>query len=186
MCIRDSYNYIGEIRNSQFAHEDAMKYVEKAIELSEHTGASCLSIFYINAAKTSFFLNETSDMKGYLLKSKEIVRRFDSYWKAPVLDAFLSLSKFLDGDYEKSLDYIKKALGEVKTINNPKEIGEIYFVETIISDLIDRSDDESTNEMKRFLKENCEYYYYRSMEYLDEIKNRAEIRYLEENIMKRG
>lgn len=186
ISLAANYNYIGEIRNSQFAYEDAMSYFEKSIELSEHTGASCLSIFYINAAKTSFFLNETSDMKGYLLKSKEIVRRFDSYWKAPVLDAFLSLSKFLDGDYEKSLDYIKNALGEVKTINNPKEIGEIYFVETIISELIDRSDDESTNEMKRFLKENCEYYYYRSMEHLDEIKNRAEIRYLEKNIMKRG
>lgn len=186
ISLAANYNYIGEIRNSQLDYEDAMKCFEKAIDLSEHTGASCLSIFYINAAKTSFLKGKTSDMKDYLLKSKEIVRRFDSYWKAPVLDAFLALSKSLDGDYEKSLNYLKKALGEVKTINNPKEIGEIYFVETIIRDLIDKNKDESTEELEKFLKENCEYYYYRAMEYLDEIKNRAEIKYLEENIMKRG
>lgn len=68
------------------------------------------------------------------------------------LRCFLSLSKFLEKDYEKSLNYLKKALGEVKTINNPKEIGEIYFVETIIRDIIDKKDDKSTNEMKKIFK----------------------------------
>lgn len=186
ISLAANYNYIGEIRNSQLAHKDAMKCFEKAIDLSEHTGASCLSIFYINAAKTSFLMGKNSDMKDYLLKSKDIVRRFDSYWKAPVLDAFLGLSKFLEEDYEESLSYLKKAQGEVKTINNPNEIGEIYFVETIIRNLIEKDRNESTEELEKFLKENCEYYYYRSMEYLDEIKNAAEIKYLEESIMKRG
>ena len=44
ISLAANYNYIGEIRNSQFAYEDAMSYFEKSIELSEHTGASCLSI----------------------------------------------------------------------------------------------------------------------------------------------
>lgn len=125
-------------------------------------------------------------MKEYLKKSKEIVRRFDSYWKAPVLDAFLSLSSFIDKDYAKSLNYLKNAIGEVKTINNPKDIGEIYFVKTILRKMIDEQKNDLTGNVDMFLNQNCEYYYYRSMEYLDKYKNRAEIKYLEDKIMKRG
>lgn len=186
ISVAANYNYIGEIRNSQFYYEDAMNYFKRAIELSEYSGASCLSIFYINAAKTSFFMDNADEMKEYLKKSKEIVRRFDSYWKAPVLDAFLSLSSFIDKDYAKSLNYLKNAIGEVKTINNPKDIGEIYFVKTILRKMIDEQKNDLTENVDKFLNQNCEYYYYRSMEYLDKYKNRAEIKYLEDKIMKRG
>ena len=186
ISVAANYNYIGEIRNSQFHYEDAMNYFKRAIELSEYSGASCLSIFYINAAKTSFLMDNADEMKEYLKKSKEIVRRFDSYWKAPVLDAFLSLSSFIDKDYAKSLNYLKNAIGEVKTINNPKDIGEIYFVKTILRKMIDEQKNDLTENVDKFLNQNCEYYYYRSMEYLDKYKNRAEIKYLEDKIMKRG
>lgn len=186
ISLAANYNYIGEIRNSQFHYEDAMNYFKRAMELSEDSGASCLSIFYINAAKSSFFMDKTQDMKEYLKKSKEIIRRFDSYWKAPVLDAFLSLSNFIDKDYAKSLNYLKNALGEVKTINNPKDIGEIYFVKTILRKMIDDEKNDSNENLDKFLDQNLEFYYYRSMEYLDKYKNRAEIKYLEDKIMKRG
>lgn len=186
ISVAANYNYIGEIRNSQFYYEDALKYFKRAIELSEHAGASCLSIFYINAAKAYFFMGKTDAMKEYLIKSKEIVRRFDSYWKAPVLDAFLSLSNFIEKDYSKSLNYLKNAISEVKTINNPKDIGEIYFVKTILRKMMDSYKEDSTKSLNKFLNQNCEYYYYRSMEYLDKYKNGAEIRYLEEKIMKKS
>lgn len=186
ISVAANYNYIGEIRNSQFQYEDAMNYFKRAIELCEYSGASCLSIFYINAAKASFFVDNADEMKEYLKKSKEIVRRFDSYWKAPVLDAFLSLSSFIEKDYAKSLNYLKNAIGEVKTINNPKDIGEIYFVKTILRKMIDEQKNDLTGNVDMFLNQNCEYYYYRSMEYLDKYKNRAEIKYLEDKIMKRG
>ena len=164
ISLAANYNYIGEIRNSQFHYEDAMNYFKRAIELSEYSGASCLSIFYINAAKTSFFMDNADEMKEYLKKSKEIVRRFDSYWKAPVLDAFLSLSSFIDKDYAKSLNYLKN----------------------ILRKMIDEQKNDLTENVDKFLNQNCEYYYYRSMEYLDKYKNRAEIKYLEDKIMKRG
>lgn len=186
ISVAANYNYIGEIRNSQFYYEDALKYFKRAIELSEHAGASCLSIFYINAAKAYFFMGKTDEMKEYLIKSKEIVRRFDSYWKAPVLDAFLSLSNFIEKDYSKSLNYLKNAISEVKTINNPKDIGEIYFVKTILRKMMDSYKEDSTKSLNKFLNQNCEYYYYRSMEYLDKYKNGAEIKYLEEKIMKKS
>lgn len=186
ISVAANYNYIGEIRNSQFYYEDAMRYFKRAIELSEHAGASCLSIFYINAAKAYFFMGKTEAMKEYLIKSKEIVRRFDSYWKAPVLDAFLSLSNFIEKDYSKSLNYLKNAISEVKTINNPKDIGEIYFVKTILRKMIDSYEEDLTESLNKFLSQNCEYYYYRSMEYLDKYKNGAEIKYLEEKIMKKS
>lgn len=186
ISVAANYNYIGEIRNSQFYYEDALKYFKRAIELSEHAGASCLSIFYINAAKAYFFMGKTDEMKEYLIKSKEIVRRFDSYWKAPVLDAFLSLSNFIGKDYSKSLNYLKNAISEVKTINNPKDIGEIYFVKTILRKMMDSYKEDSTKSLNKFLNQNCEYYYYRSMEYLDKYKNGAEIKYLEEKIMKKS
>ena len=186
ISVAANYNYIGEIRNSQFYYEDALKYFKRAIELSERAGASCLSIFYINAAKAYFFMGKTDAMKEYLIKSKEIVRRFDSYWKAPVLDAFLSLSNFIEKDYSKSLNYLKNAISEVKTINNPKDIGEIYFVKTILRKMMDSYKEDSTKSLNKFLNQNCEYYYYRSMEYLDKYKNGAEVRYLEEKIMKKS
>lgn len=185
ISIAANYNYIGEIRNSEQKYIEAMEYFEKAIKLSNDAGASCLSIFYINAGKTSFFMGNTEKMENYLKKSEEIIKKFDSYWKAPVLYAFLALSSFLNERYVNCLSYLKDAMSEVQTINNPKDIGEIYFVKTLIRHLIDKKDNKNREKINSYLKRDTEYYYYMALDYLDKYKNKAELKYLKENIIKR-
>ena len=180
ISIAANYNYIGEIKRSNLDLNESMDYFNKAIDLCKETEASCLSIFYINAAKSSFFISDFESMKKYLNISKRIIENFDSYWKAPVLYGFLSLSYFLDKQYEDSLNYLKKAINEISYINNPKDIGEIYFIKTLLKSYLYDTDD--LTELGKFLNKSISYYYYKSMEYLDEYKNFAEINYLQKNL----
>ena len=71
-----------------------MQYFQKSINLCEKTEASCLSIFYINAGKTLFLQGEVFAMKELFYKAESIIKRFDSYWKKPVLEAYLALVNF--------------------------------------------------------------------------------------------
>ncbi|EFI42688.1 AAA family ATPase [Peptoniphilus sp. oral taxon 386] len=183
ISIAADYNYIGEIRNSECNYDEAMQYFKKSIDLCEDTDASCLSIFYINAGKTCFLMNNIEDMKKYFMLSKQIVDRFDSYWKNSVLDAFLALVLFLECDYISSIQYLKNAVAEVKTINNPRDIGIVYFVEAIMAFIIKKQNILELREIKEFLSETADVYYYNAIKYLDANRDRAEIEYLKQNII---
>lgn len=180
ISIAADYNYIGEIRNAECDYVGAMNYFSKAIDLCQNTEVTCLALFYINSGKTSYLMKNYSDMEKYLVYAKDIVEQFDSYWKNSVLDAFLSLCNFIKGEYEKSLGYLKDAVTEAKTINNPRDIGMVYFVQTIIASVIEKNRDRQLGEFEKFLKEPSEYYYYNALRYLDESRDSAEIKFLEQ------
>lgn len=184
ISIAANYNYIGEIRKSNFEYVEAMNYYKKAIELVEDIEASCLSIFYINAGITSFLMNDLDSMKSYFYKSNNIVKRFDTYWKKPVLNAFLALDYFIEENYKKSLEHIKDAISDAKTINNTRDIGYVYFVEAIISSNIKSEEIYNFFLNNGYYKESPEYYMYQAIKYLDEKRDRAEIEYLKTNIVK--
>lgn len=180
ISVAANYNYIGEIKTATKDYIEAMDYYKKAISLSEESRPTCISIFYINAGITSFLLGDIENMKDYFSKADIIIKQFDSYWKKPVLDAFLGLIKFIDGDIENALIYLQDAVSEVTTINNPRDIGIVYFVQALIAY---GSKDKSNIQKDRLLKESVEYYYYQAINHLDPYRDKSEIQYLKNNII---
>ena len=160
ISIAASYNYIGEIRNSEGDFEKAMELFDKAISLCQNYEASCLSTFYINAGRTSYLIGNFQDMKN------------------SVLNAFLALDAFLEDDNLKVIHYLKCAISEGKIINNPRDIGMVYFVEAIIVYSIENKNIEKYEDIKKILIENSNFYYYKAIKYLDSTRDKAEIEYL--------
>lgn len=182
ISIAANYNYIGEIRCAQGNFQEAKEYFSKSIALCEDGEVSCLALFYINLGKTLFLEGELFKMKEYFYKAEIIVKRFDSYWKKPVLEAYLSLINFLGEKYDESKKLLKNAMHEIKTINNPRDIGYVYFIQTIIAYIIKNDFLQIDDEMGGLFTDSYEIYYYKSMEYLDKHRDAAEITYLKENI----
>ena len=178
ISIAASYNYIGEIRNSEGDFEKAMELFDKAISLCQNYEASCLSTFYINAGRTSYLIGNFQDMKNFFLKAEKIIKNFDSYWKNSVLNAFLALDAFLEDDNLKVIHYLKCAISEGKIINNPRDIGMVYFVEAIIVYSIENKNIEKYEDIKKILIENSNFYYYKAIKYLDSTRDKSEIEYL--------
>lgn len=177
ISIAASYNYLGEIRKTQRMYKEAMEYFEKSIDLCKKNGVMCLAIFYINAGKTLFLEKDMENSKKYFLMAKEIATEFDSYWKNVVIDAFLSLFSFLENRYDTAMNMLNKSLNSVKTINNPRDIGVVYFIQTIMASYMEKSK-ENFGDIKLFLNEPPELYFYKSLKYLDSYRDTMEIEYL--------
>ncbi len=185
ISIAANYNYIGEIRKAEGKNQEALKYFQKAIEFSKNKEVACLSIFYINIAKLNCLTNDFKSMRKNLLLAEEIVKKFDLHWRVPVLDSYLALASFFEGDYLKSIKYLKNALSETKLINNVRDSGIIYFVESIIASNIKNmaGNTKKIIELKEFLTEEIEVYSYNALKYLDPKRDIAEIEYLKDSII---
>lgn len=182
ISVAANYNYIGEIRTAQEKYEEAKDCYNKAIDLCVENQPSCLALFQINLGKTLFLQGQLYEMRDCFYKAKDIVKRFDSYWKKPILEAYLALIYFLDEDYKESANLLQAALNEVDTIKNPRDIGYLYFIETIISYILEENKNILTQDYSNVLKESYQVYYYNSIKYLDKFRDAAEINYLKENI----
>lgn len=183
ISIAACYNYIGEIRTAEGKFDEAMEYFIKAINMCQNVEISCLSIFYINAGKISYLMGNISGMKDYFSQAEKIVGRFDTFWKHSLLDAFLALIYFLEREEITAVEYLKSAVSGAKTLNNPRDIGMVYFVETIIKSMILSDKVEKKGKMDDFLKESIDLYYYKAIEYLDAKRDKAEIEYLKEKVI---
>lgn len=183
ISVAANYNYVGEIRRAESKYPKALEYFQRAIDLCKKSEAACLSIFYINAGKTSYLMGNFEDMKKYFSLSKEIVMEFDSYWRVAVLDSFLALVSFIEKNYLKSIQYLKNAIAERAIINNPRDIGIVYFVEAIIASKIEKTTLDKVKELKEFLPESSQSYCYNAIKYLDSARDAAEIKYLKDNII---
>lgn len=179
ISIAANYNYIGEIKTAERNFEKGMEYYKKAISLAEDLKPTCISIFYINAGISCFLVEDIENMREYFNKAEKVIKQFDSYWKKPVLNAFLGLIEFLDENFEDALVYLQDAESEVSTINNPRDVGIIYFVQTIIAFKVK---EKNLLQNKKNLKESLEYYYYKAIKHLDPYREKSEIQYLKEKI----
>lgn len=177
ISIAANYNYLGEISFAQNKLKEALSHFEKAVSLCEENIPSCLSLFYFNISKTYLLMNDYKKMDYFISLSKEIIDKFDSYWKKPVIYALLSMSSFVNGDYNKSLEYLSIASTDVNIINNPRDKGLVFFIQTLIKKI-----SLEKNIKFNFLTEPLEYYYFNAMEFLDKFRDSKEIEYLKELI----
>ena len=173
-----NYNYLGEIRHQSGSLDEAMAYFKKAISLCEAMEPSSLSIFYVNAAKTCFLMNDLPAMAAYLSKANRIVDQFDSFWKKPVLEGLNALHCYFSRDVAGSLKYLNNSVACVRTINNPRDIGMVYFVQAILRRELDQAGGEPGAEMLAFLDEPASVYFFQAVKYLDDYRDKAEIEYL--------
>lgn len=185
ISIAAVYNYLGEIRSAELRYKEAMEFYHTAIDKCDGIEATCLAIFYINAGKTSFLTGDHEGMKKYLTLARKIVKQFDSYWKTPVLDAIFSLMLFLEEKYDESIQYLQLAKTELNIINNPRDKGMVYFIETILAYRIYNSNKPEYDKLREYINNEPEVYYYNAIKNLDGYRDRAEIEYIGRIILER-
>ena len=173
-----NYNYIGEIRNQAGAFDEAMDYFNKAIHMCDYFEPSALSIFYINAGKTAFLMNNGPQMAWYLDKAAIALDQFDSFWKKPVLEALRALHAFQLNDFETALKHLKRSVDCVNTINNPRDIGMVYFAQAMVRKGLETDPRINLPDMTEFLSKPSGIYFFEALKHLDPYRDRAEIEYL--------
>lgn len=178
ISIAADYNYIGEIRKVEGNYDEANILFDKAINLCEKGGASCLSVFYMNKGKVYFLMNDFENMRKCLEEALKIVEMFDSFWESSVINAYLAYYFIIKEDYDNALLYIRRAQNEITKINNPRDYGIIYFIEYLIKEKLSKECDKKSIELKRFLNKGKEFYFYSAIRNLDEFRDIAELKYL--------
>lgn len=178
-----SYNYLGEIMHSKGEFGDAKKYYERAINLCSDTNAISSSVFYLNLGKTNYFSGNYKEMKENFEAAKNYYRVYDIYWKKPVLDTFLALIEFNEGIYENAVEYLKMATADANLINNERDLGMLYLVESVIADEI-RSNKIENPVLEKYFNVSEKVYKFNALQYLDPIRDSYEIEFLKD--MNRG
>lgn len=173
-----NYNYLGEIRNLSGEFDEAMDYYKKAISLCEYYEPSSLSIFYINAGKTCFLMDNVTEMAMHLNKAKKILDQFDSFWKKPVHEALSALYAYRQNDFEAALRFLKNSMACVNTINNSRDIGMVYFVQAIIRKGLETDHAGKGKDLEDFLAEPSSVYFFNALKNLDHYRDQAEIEHL--------
>ncbi len=176
-----SLNYMGEIMHSEGNFQEAKNYFEQAIELCSKTNAISSAVFYLNLGRTNYFLNDLSDMKRNFESAKKYYDEYDIFWKKPVLDSFLALIAFKEKNYEKTVNYLKKAAIDGKLINNERDLGIFYFVESLIIKEINEGNIKNET-LEKYFNISHKVYKFNALQYLDAIRDKYEIQYLQEVI----
>lgn len=176
--IAAAYNYIGEIRFASAQYTEAKKEFLKAIELTKNKNAlSSLSVFYINAGKSSYVQGNIKDAQEHFKNAYTLYGQFDSFWKRPVLDSYMTLTEIALKNYESSLKHLDNALIFADKMQNPRDIGAVYFAQYIIIENMEKCDELKSIYKDKF-KHDKDYYKERAISYLDEYRDVYEINIL--------
>lgn len=176
--IAAAYNYIGEIRFASAQYTEATKEFLKAIELTKNKNAlSSLSVFYINAGKSSYVQGNIKDAQEHFKNAYTLYGQFDSFWKRPVLDSYMTLTEIALKNYESSLKHLDNALIFADKMQNPRDIGAVYFAQYIIIENMEKCDELKSIYKDKF-KHDKDYYKERAISYLDEYRDVYEINIL--------
>lgn len=176
--IAAAYNYIGEIRFQDLEFDEAIKKYEKAIELSINKNAlSSLSIFYINKGKAHFANGELQLAKDEFNNAYSLYGQFDSFWKRPVLDAYMALSEVAEKNYFEAAKHIRNAFDFASTMHDPRAIGTVYFAGYKI--LTTLPDEVIKNDFVGIFTEDAQYYKENALNFLDKFRDNYEIQQLQ-------
>ena len=126
--IAAAHNYIGEIRFHEARYEEALQEFEEAITLSQDKNAlSAMSVFYINKGKSLFALGRRQEAKEEFTRAYPLYGKFDSFWKRPVLDAYMALIAWEGQEKENAVTYLHQALDCSQKMNDPRAQGTAYY-----------------------------------------------------------
>lgn len=126
--IAAAHNYIGEIRFHEAHYEEALQEFEEAITLSQDKNAlSAMSVFYINKGKSLFALGRRQEAKEEFTRAYPLYGKFDSFWKRPVLDAYMALIAWEGQEKENAVTYLHQALDCSQKMNDPRAQGTAYY-----------------------------------------------------------
>ncbi|MDN0032636.1 AAA family ATPase [Oscillibacter ruminantium] len=172
--VAAAYCYIGEIRQAEEDYPEALALFQKAISLcTGQNVSSSLSYFYINAGKTAYFMESFSAAKSYFEQAYALYGQFDSFWRRPVLDAYMALVLMQEGQYENAKWCLSSAQNSAGKIKDPSELGTVLFAEALIRQMADR-DEEIGAVFAQDLKESAGQYYALALKNLSKYCNRYE------------
>lgn len=178
--IAAAHNYIGEIRFHEARYEEAFQEFEEAITLSRDKNAlSAMSVFYINKGKALFALDRYEEAKAEFARAYPLYGKFDSFWKRPVLDAYMSLIARKEGDTDKAVTSLQQALEFSQKMNDPRAQGTAYYAAYRLL-----KETEKTSEAARFnavCDRSKEEYLHEALLLLDPNRDHFERAYLQES-----
>lgn len=176
--IAAALNYIGEIRWQESNYEAAIDQYKKAIDLSEGKNAlASLSVFHINKGKAHFANGQMEEAEKEFKKAYELYGQFDSFWKRPVLDAYMTLCEFEKGEYEKSAEHIKSACEFSHKMEDPRAVGAVNFAAYWI---LNNNKKEYGNKFNKVLVKKIDDYRREAIDNLDKNRDHFELSYLQE------
>jgi len=176
--IAAAYNYIGEIRQAEENYPGALQLFDKAISLCSGKNAlSSLSIFYINAGKTAYFIEDIATARDYFEKAYSLYGQFDSFWRRPILDSYMALTLIKEQQYEQALHYLMTARENAGHMKNPSDLGTVCFVEALIRKMADQ-DRTLWNIFGESLPEHPNHYYQLALKNLNKYRDNYEINIL--------
>ena len=164
--IAAAYNYIGEIRRYSTKFPQAIDYYNKAIKICEKKKITSTSaIFNINAGEAAFDMGNYTLAKEYFSRSLKIYNHFDLVWGRSVAEAFMSLIKIDEGNFDAALNYLKAAHTHSEMLKSPHEIGLVYSIKASIR--IKMMENKGLNSIfQKYLCQNIDYYCKSGIEYL--------------------
>ncbi|KAA8672982.1 AAA family ATPase [Clostridium sp. MT-14] len=156
--IAAAYNYIGEIRRYSMKFSQAIEYYNKAIKICERKKVvSTSAIFNINAGEAAFDMGDYALAKKYFSSSLKIYNHFDLVWGRSVAEAFMSLLKIDENEFDTALSYLKAAHTHSEMLKSPHEIGLVYSIKAAIRAKMLK--DENLNCIfQKYLCEDINYY----------------------------
>ncbi len=178
--IAAAKNYIGEIRFQQGRYEEAIATFDEAIALSRDSRAlSSMSIFYINKGKALFALGHHAEAREEFKLAYGLYGQFDSFWKRPVLDAYMALCEAEDGAYEAAVDHIRHALTFSRQMNDPRSQGAVYFA---AFRLLETMPEEAGALFAEVLTQTKQVYRSEAIGLLDPYRDHFELEYLKQTV----
>ena len=136
-------------------------------------------VFYINIGKVHFAKGDLINAQKYFNLALQLKNDLDSFWKVPVLDAYMALTQMYQKNFEISKDYLKTAIEHSRKMDDPRDLGTVNFASYVIyKETIDTKD---FSYFKNILTEDLEAYMKLALENLDKFRDVYEI-----NICKKG
>ncbi|MEY8000030.1 BTAD domain-containing putative transcriptional regulator [Clostridium sp. Mt-5] len=173
--IAAAYNYIGEIRRYSMKFSQAIEYYDKAIKIcQEKKIVSTIAIFSINAGEAAFDMGNYTLAKEYFSSSLKIYNHFDLVWGRSVAEAFMSLLKINEGEFNAALSYLKAAHIHSEMLKSPHEIGLVYSIKAAISTKM-KENEKLNHVFKKYLHESVNHYCNSGIKYLKKSLDTYEI-----------
>lgn len=105
-----AYDYLSLVRRSQGRYDEALEYINKAIEICTEKGVQkSLDLFYEDCGYILFLKEDYARAKQYFLKSIELYDRFDTYWLRSIAESGLAMIFALEGNKDSALVHFRQA-----------------------------------------------------------------------------